>query len=81
MSLSSNTPGSLLLTVLRRCFWCDSVNSCVSCSVVSYLYVSFSGLINYLGWGESLFFFLLLITCIMRGGASDRLLYFIVALH
>ena len=37
-------PGSLLLTVLRRCYWCDSYfilfGVCVSCRILYYI-VSF----------------------------------------
>ena len=50
-------PGSLLMTVLRRWLWCYSyfvligvgVSCHISYSDVSYLYVSFSGLITSVG--------------------------------
>ena len=56
-----------------------------SYSVVSRLYLSFSGFISSVGRRERELFFLISITCyyvvsVQRGGAWDRLCYFIVTL-
>ena len=84
--------GSLLLTVLRRCFWCDSClvfGVRVSCRILySFVGVSCIGLITSVG--EERAIFLLLFTCnymvsvwrgfLFLGGAWDWLRYFILAL-